>query len=74
MLENFPFFSSLLMEIIGRSFQMDLTSDPGTTLLYRVTKVRVRVCVCVCVCVCACACVRACVCARVFELSPVVAL
>ena len=38
-LENFPFFSTLLMEIIGRSFQMDLSSDPGTTLLYRVTKV-----------------------------------
>jgi sphingomyelin phosphodiesterase 4 len=38
-LDNFPFYSTLLVEIIGRSFQMDLTSDPGIVLLYRVTKV-----------------------------------
>ncbi|CAI8026904.1 Sphingomyelin phosphodiesterase 4 [Geodia barretti] len=38
-LDNFPFYSTLLTEIIGRSFQMDLTSDPGIVLLYRVTKV-----------------------------------
>ena len=39
MLDNFAFFSGLLMEVIGRCFQLDLTADPGTTLLYRVTKV-----------------------------------
>ena len=38
-LDNFAFFSALLMEIIGRSFQLDLTSDHGATLLFRVTKV-----------------------------------
>ena len=38
-MDNFAFFSTLLMDVIGRSFQVDLTSDPGTALLYRVTKV-----------------------------------
>ncbi|CAI8019332.1 hypothetical protein GBAR_LOCUS11629 [Geodia barretti] len=38
-LDNFPFYSTLLTEIIGRSFQMDLTSDPGIVFLYWVTKV-----------------------------------
>jgi sphingomyelin phosphodiesterase 4 len=37
-LDNFAFYSTLLMEIIGRSFQLDLTSDHGT-ILYRVAKV-----------------------------------
>lgn len=40
-LENFPFYSSLLVELLGRSFQLVLTSDPGVTLLYRTTKVGV---------------------------------
>ena len=37
--ENLPFYSSLLLEFLARSFQLDLTSDIGVTLLFRVTKV-----------------------------------
>ena len=40
-LDNFAFYSALLMEIIGRSFQLDLTSDQAT-ILYRVTKVHLH--------------------------------
>ena len=38
-LDNFPFFSTLLLEFLGRCFQVDLTTDPAVTLLYRVAKV-----------------------------------
>ena len=40
-LDNFPFFSTLLLEFLGRCFQVDLTTDPAVTLLYRVAKVLV---------------------------------
>ena len=38
-LENFPFYSSLLVKFFQRSFQLDLTSDLGVSVLLRVTKV-----------------------------------
>lgn len=48
-LDNFPFFSTLLLEFLGRCFQVDLTTDPAVTLLYRVAKVLV-VSHCLCGC------------------------
>ena len=38
-MENYPFYSSLLIEFLVRSFQLNLTSDVGVILLFRVAKV-----------------------------------
>lgn len=47
-LEHLPFYSSLLLEFLVRSFQLDLTSELGAFLLFRVAKVRYTYCVLLC--------------------------
>ena len=37
--ENFPFFSTLLVEILGRCYHLDLKSENHIMLLYRTAKV-----------------------------------
>ena len=40
-MDNFPFYTTLLLIFLDRSFQLNLTSEIGITLLYRVSKVTV---------------------------------
>jgi sphingomyelin phosphodiesterase 4 len=39
-MEHFPFYSSLFLIFLERSFQFDLMSKMGINLLFRVSKVR----------------------------------
>ncbi len=39
MLDNLPFYTTLLVEFLGRFFQADLAQDPNVTLLFRASKV-----------------------------------
>ena len=38
-MDNFPFYTTLLLVFLDRSFQLNLTSEIGITLLFRVSKV-----------------------------------
>ena len=38
-MENFPFYTSLFLAFLDRSFQLDFTSNIGVTFIFRVSKV-----------------------------------